>query len=138
MERWSTSEVCEFIAEKGFEEDVIELFRVNRIRGPVLSLLTDAELKELGVAAMGDRKLLLKLFQSDSNSSFSRSNDDKVCYTNWGRCINKSIFVCCIRMFYQNVCSIRIFYFSSNCVRNKTGLKKSRINEDIKFLKFRL
>ena len=84
MESWSAEEVCCFIAEKGFEKDVIELFRVNRIRGPVLSLLTDAELKELGVAALGDRKLLLKLFQHTSSSKASSSTNDsneKVYYT---------------------------------------------------------
>lgn len=73
MESWSVEEVCGFIEEKGFEKDVIELFRANRIRGPVLSTLTDEELKELGVAALGDRKLLLKLFQHTSD--FTNSND---------------------------------------------------------------
>lgn len=34
--------------EKGFEKDVIELFHVNRIRGTVLSMLTDEELKRAG------------------------------------------------------------------------------------------
>ena len=42
---------------------MIELFRVNRIRGPALSLLTEEDFRELGVAALGDRKILLKLFQ---------------------------------------------------------------------------
>lgn len=83
MESWSTNEVCSFIAEKDFEKDVVELFRVNRIRGPVLSLLTDTELKELGVTALGDRKLLLKLFQhasTSSETSCSTRNNEKVHY----------------------------------------------------------
>ena len=63
MESWSVQEVCSFIEEKGFEKDVIELFRKNRIRGPALSLLSEEDLKELGVAALGDRKILLKLLQ---------------------------------------------------------------------------
>ena len=78
MDSWSVEEVCRFIEEKGFENDVIELFRANRIRGQVLSMLTDAELKELGVTALGDRKILLKLFQRASD--FENSND-KVLYT---------------------------------------------------------
>lgn len=64
MEKWSTVEVCNFISSKGFQEDVIQLFSVNRISGEVLPLLTDGDLKELGVAALGDRKLLLKYFKT--------------------------------------------------------------------------
>ena len=86
MDSWSADEVCCFVADKGFESDVVELFRVNRIRGPVLSLLTDAKLKELGVAALGDRKLLLKLFQhnltplANDTSSTTNSVIEKVFY----------------------------------------------------------
>ena len=81
METWSVEEVCGYIEEKGFENDVIELFRANRIRGPVLSMLTDDELKELGVAALGDRKILLKLFQHTSlTSDFVNSNSEVLYY----------------------------------------------------------
>ena len=52
------------VASKGFQEDVIRLFSVNRISGEVLPQLNDGDLKELGVAALGDRKLLLKLFKT--------------------------------------------------------------------------
>ena len=56
--------MCNFIAFKGFQQDVIQLFNVNRISGEVLPLLSDGDLKELGVAALGDRKLLLKCFKA--------------------------------------------------------------------------
>ena len=49
---------------KASKEDVINLFSVNRISGEVLPLLSDGDLKELGVAALGDRKLLLKHFKT--------------------------------------------------------------------------
>lgn len=82
MEGWSVEEVCEFIEEQGFQKDVIELFRSNRIRGPVLSMLTDEELKELGVAALGDRKLLLKLFRPTPD--FNTSDVKVLCaYLEW-------------------------------------------------------
>ena len=55
MEKWSTDKVCSFIAGKGFQEDIINLFSVNRISGEVLLLLSDGDLKELGVAALGYR-----------------------------------------------------------------------------------
>jgi len=64
MEGWSVQELCNFIEDEGFEKDVVELFRGNRIRGPVLPLLTLEDLKELGVAALRDRKILLKLFSA--------------------------------------------------------------------------
>ena len=63
MESWSTVEVCQFLEKKGFETDIIELFRTNKIRGEVLPLLKDVDYKEIGVAALGDRKMLLELFQ---------------------------------------------------------------------------
>ena len=88
MENWSVQEVCSFIEQKGFEDDVIELFRVNRIRGPALSLLTEEDLKELGVAALGDRKILLKLFQPTTITGHGKN---KVYIHNY----------ICIKIFWQ-------------------------------------
>ena len=69
MESWSTVEVCQFLEKKDFETDVIELFRTNRIRGEVLPLLKDVDYKEIGVAAFGDRKMLLELFRQHRPTS---------------------------------------------------------------------
>ena len=66
MEKWIVNDICHFIADKGFHEDVLDLFSLNRVRGEVLPLITDGDLKELGVAALSDRKLLLKAFQTAS------------------------------------------------------------------------
>lgn len=62
MENWTVDEVCQFLRKNDFEEKVIQAFRVNKVRGRVLPLLNDEDLKQLEVAALGDRKYLQHLF----------------------------------------------------------------------------
>jgi len=45
------------------DEEVVELFRVNKIRGRVFKQLKEEDLKQLGLTALGDRRLLLHLLQ---------------------------------------------------------------------------
>ena len=61
MENWSVEEVCQFLKRNDFEENVIQAFRVNKVRGRVLPLLNDEDLKQLELAALGDRKYLQHL-----------------------------------------------------------------------------
>ena len=63
MEKWSVSQVCEFLASEDFDEEVVELFRVKKIRGRVFKLLKEEDLKQLGLTALGDRRLLIHLLQ---------------------------------------------------------------------------
>ena len=63
MESWSVAEVSEFLVANGFDEEAVELFRRNKIRGKVLKLLTDRDLQEMGLTAIGDRRLLNHLLQ---------------------------------------------------------------------------
>ena len=63
MESWSVAEVSEFLVENDFDEEVIELFRCNKISGKVLKLLTDRDLQEMGLTAIGGRRLLNHLLQ---------------------------------------------------------------------------
>ena len=63
MERWSVAEVSEFLVVNGFDEEAVELFRRNKIRGKVLKLLTDRDLQEMGLTTIGDRRLLNHLLQ---------------------------------------------------------------------------
>jgi len=46
---------------------VLRLFQVNKINGRVLHTLSDTDLKDLGVEAMGDRRYLLQLFKKRSD-----------------------------------------------------------------------
>ena len=61
MESWTVEEVCQFLKRNDFEENVIRAFRVNKVRGRVLPLLNDEDLKQLELAALGDRKYLQHL-----------------------------------------------------------------------------
>ena len=63
MESLSVAEVSEFLVANGFDEEAVELFRRNKIRGKVLKLLTDRDLQEMGLTAIGDRRLLNHLLQ---------------------------------------------------------------------------
>ena len=56
MEKWNINEVCDFLSENDFDEDIVECFRVNKIRGRVLFLLSEDDMKQLGLGALGDRK----------------------------------------------------------------------------------
>ena len=56
MEQWNINEVCDFLSENDFDEDIVECFRVNKIRGRVLFLLSEDDMKQLGLGALGDRK----------------------------------------------------------------------------------
>ena len=56
--------VCQLLIERDFAEDVVEIFRENRIDGIVLRDLTVDDMKELGVKALGDRKKLSSLIEA--------------------------------------------------------------------------
>ena len=63
MESLSVAEVSEFLVANGFDEEAVELFCRNKIRGKVLKLLTDRDLQEMGLTTIGDRRLLNHLLQ---------------------------------------------------------------------------
>ena len=48
---------------------VIEVFRTNKIMGKVMSQLTDSDLKELGIRALGNRKYFTLLVRTVSLAS---------------------------------------------------------------------
>ena len=64
MENWTVDDVCQFLRKNDFEEKVIQAFKVNKVRGRVLPLLNDEDLKQLELAALGDRKYLQHLLSS--------------------------------------------------------------------------
>ena len=45
------------------------MFRTNKIKGRVLAMLSDEDLRHLGVAALGDRKYLLHIFKSSKETA---------------------------------------------------------------------
>ena len=63
MESWSILDVGDFLAANNFDEEVVKVFHSNKINGKVLSLLTEEDFKELGLTALGDRRLLNQLMK---------------------------------------------------------------------------
>lgn len=54
-------EMCGLLKEGEFEDDVIEVFRKNRIDTSIFIELDNDELDSLGVVALGDKKRLKRL-----------------------------------------------------------------------------
>ena len=54
-------EICSKLRDAGFEEDVIDIFKRNRIDVPVFLELDSEEFIQLNVDALGDRKRLISL-----------------------------------------------------------------------------
>lgn len=57
------AQICEVLRDNGFDEEVAESMRINKIDGAMLLDLSSQDLKELGIVALGDRKRLEKLCQ---------------------------------------------------------------------------
>ena len=70
MQAVSVDEVAGLLREKGFREDVVQLFVSNGIDGEAFLLLEDdKDLQTLGVPLMGDRLKLRKLIRDTRNAS---------------------------------------------------------------------
>jgi len=69
MEKWSTEKVSDFLQENAFDDEVVQIFRRNKVSGRVLVLLNDEEMRYLGIAAFGDRKYLSHLIARERNNS---------------------------------------------------------------------
>ena len=67
LDSLSTSEVCTLLKTNGFDDDVVEVFRANKIDGSTLKELNSEDLKELGIIALGDRKRLERVKKADGS-----------------------------------------------------------------------
>ena len=57
VNEWTTKEVSEWLSQIGFG-DCIDDFRENNIEGDSLLFLSNDDLKELGISALGDRRIM--------------------------------------------------------------------------------
>uniref|UniRef100_A0A0G4H4K4 SAM domain-containing protein n=1 Tax=Chromera velia CCMP2878 TaxID=1169474 RepID=A0A0G4H4K4_9ALVE len=64
----SVDEVCDWLSDLSLPH-LAGAFRENRIDGTVLPTLTDADLKEIGVSALGDRRKVLMSAQEFSSGA---------------------------------------------------------------------
>ena len=69
MESWNIEEVCDFLVRHEFEKEVVGVFRQNKISGNLLGLLSEPDMKELGLNALGDRKRLQILIKNEVEGS---------------------------------------------------------------------
>ena len=74
MESWTTERVCDFLTNNHFDEEVVGIFKTNKICGSVLSSLNEADLKELGLTALGDRRRLQSLIKRELQNDISARN----------------------------------------------------------------
>lgn len=85
MEFLSIVEVGLLLQAQGFQDDVVEVFRLNKIDGCTLLELNRDDLKELGIVALADRKRLEKMIDKGKapernvetvNASFLNTSND--------------------------------------------------------------
>ena len=54
-------EMCRILRDQQFEDDVVEVFRANRIDTTIFLELDKEDFAELGVTTLGDKKKLILL-----------------------------------------------------------------------------
>lgn len=64
LEDLNVDEVCSLLESKGFEPDLVSIFRKQKVSGCILVDLDDAEMEDIGIEAWGDRRRLRKLISS--------------------------------------------------------------------------
>ena len=64
-------DVCSELLLEGLEEDVVEIFRSNRIDKPVFLGLDRSDLQQLGITALGDKKRIETIQQRISGENVS-------------------------------------------------------------------
>ena len=57
--------MCDFLISNHFDEEVVGVFRMNKICGSVLCSLNEADMKELGLMALGDRRRLQSFIKKE-------------------------------------------------------------------------
>lgn len=51
-------EMCKWLEGEGFEDDILDVFRSNRIDSKIFLELNKDDFEDLGVTALGDKKRL--------------------------------------------------------------------------------
>lgn len=64
IELLTVTEVSKLLEDNKFDEEVVQIFLDNKIDGSSLLELTTAEMKELGIVALGDRKRLERVIKT--------------------------------------------------------------------------
>lgn len=76
----SIGKVVEILLSEGFDNDVVEVLRCNRVTLSVLIDLDEVDFKELGITAFGDRRRLKLLIKKLKLSGISQETEEQVRY----------------------------------------------------------
>ena len=76
--------VCNMLLTNGFDNDVVDVFRENKVDLDVFIQLDKDDIRELGVIALGDRKklqqLIVKLQNLEKNNE-KEADGSSVCFS---------------------------------------------------------
>lgn len=95
---WSPREVAQYLTKKEKLEDYTEVFEKNKIDGTIAFRLTDAELKDMGIGAIGDRHRILSAFETMGKAK-SQKDREKILWEGtevlYWTCCDKGFKTCC-------------------------------------------
>lgn len=99
--KWSADEVAKYIQSKDQLGSYAELFQKHKIDGSVAHRLTDSDLKEMGVFAIGDRHRI-RLALEDLHKAKDQQDREKVLWkgeevlywTCWDKCAKTGCGIC--------------------------------------------
>ena len=91
--KWSSTEVAAYIQSKEGIGNYAELFQKHKIDGSIAHRMTDNDLKEMGVAAIGDRHRILGALESLQKAKAQQDRekiiwegDEVVFWSCWDKC----------------------------------------------------
>lgn len=98
FEKWTPEELADYIQRRESIGNYAELFRDQKIDGSIAHSITDDDLKEMGVSAIGDRKRICEALESLKQAKHQKDRE-KVLWVGreemyWGGC-DKCWQTCC-------------------------------------------
>jgi len=74
FQKWSSDEVAAYLGTKGLE-GYATIFREQKVDGSVVHTLTDDDLKEMGVQAIGDRRKIMTVLEGLREASDQKDRE---------------------------------------------------------------
>lgn len=99
--KWTTAEVSAFIHSKKEIGNYAEMFQKHKIDGSIAHRLTDSDLKEMGVFAIGDRHRIMAALESLQTAKQQKDREkilwkgeETLYWTSCHRCCSTCCFMC--------------------------------------------
>jgi len=98
FEAWSSTEVAQYIQSKEDIGNYAELFQVHRIDGSIAHRITDKDLADMGITAIGDRHRIMAALQSLKEAK-AQKDREKIIWTGtevlYWSCCQQCCVTCC-------------------------------------------